>query len=209
MKKHYILFALLLLTRLLNAQNFEGEIVYTIKFKCKLPNITDEQFNAMMGSEMKFQVKDGNYRNTYNGALLQYQLYINKDNKVYNKFSNSEQLLWKDGSTPTDETLKSAITKNVTEVLGYTCDEVVLTTKAGEQKYYFNRALGMDAKLYTHHNLDNWFDYLSTSNAVPLKLHIETSHYTLEAVATEIKRTPLDNKIFELPVGVTTTKSPN
>ena len=76
-------------------QNFEGKIVYNNFIKSKLPNITDQQFTSMLGSKQDYVIKDGDYKSVTNGSLVEWQLYVNKDNKLYNKMANSEVLLWK------------------------------------------------------------------------------------------------------------------
>jgi len=44
----------------------------------------------MMGSTQEYLIKGGDYKSIANGTLVQWQLFINKDNKLYNKMSNSE-----------------------------------------------------------------------------------------------------------------------
>ena len=66
----------------------------------------------------------------------------------------------------------------------------------------------MDTKLYLNHKFGNWYDYLSKSNALPLKSIIETAQFTIESTATEIRPMKVDYKEFELPIGMKTEKSP-
>jgi len=189
-------------------QNFEGKIVYKSTYKSKIPNLTDEQFATMMGSNQEYFIKNGDYKTVLNGSFLQWQLYVNTDNKLYNKMSNSETLFWNDGATNTDEILKAELNKNVTEVLGYKCDELVLTCKSGLQKYYFNTKLSVDIALFVNHKFGNWYDYLSKSNSLPLKLIIDNAQFTIESEATEVTEMKLDKVFFELPANSKTTKSP-
>ena len=87
-----------------------------------MPNVTDQQFTTMMGSTQEYFIKNGDYKTVADGSLFQWQIYVNKDNKLYSKMANSETLLWNDGSTNTDEILKAEVNKGVTEILGYKCD---------------------------------------------------------------------------------------
>ncbi len=207
MKKLFLLLALLLSTSGFS-QIFEGEIIYTNTFKSKNPQLTDLQWTTMLGSTQEFYIKDGDYKSVTNGTLAQWQLYSNKDNKLYNKMSNSETLFWNDGNIQRDEVLKVEVNKNKTEILSYKCDEVILTCKSGVQKFYFNTKLAVDTKLFINHKFGNWFDYLSKSDALPLKSIIETAQFTMESVATDVKPMKLDVKLFELPAGIKTEKSP-
>jgi hypothetical protein len=93
-------------------------------------------------------------------------------------------------------------------VLGYTCDELVLTCKSGLQKYYFNAQFPIDPKLFGDHKFGNWYAYVSAAKAVPLKSIIESDQMVLETEAVAIKTMKLDNKLFELEEGVKVEKSP-
>lgn len=189
-------------------QSFEGKIIYKNSYKSKIPGATDQQFTSAMGSTQEYFIKGGNYKSVGNGAIFQWQLYLNKDNKLYNKMSNSDTLLWNDGSENKDEIIKTEINKGVTEILGYKCDELILTCKSGVQKYYFNSKFSVDTKLFINHKFGNWYDYLSKTNALPLKTVVDTEQFTLESVATEIKEMKLDPTFFDLPANVKTIKSP-
>jgi hypothetical protein len=189
-------------------QTFEGKIIYSNSYKSKNPQMTDQQWTTMMGSAQEYFIKAGSYKSIMNGTMLHWQLYNNKDNKLYSKMANSETALWNDGNINTDDVLKVEINKNVNNVLGYNCDEVILTCKSGIQKYYFNAILAADTKLYANHKFGNWYDYLSKANALPLKSIIETAYFTMESIATELKPMKLDSKLFDLPEGVKTAKSP-
>lgn len=189
-------------------QSFEGKIIYSNSYVSKNPQMTDQQWTSMLGPTQEFLIKGGDYKSILNGTLVQWQLYINKDNKLYNKMSNSEIAFWNDASFQGDEIQKVEVNKGVMEVLGYKCDEVILTCKSGIQKYYFNSKLSVDTKLFTNHKFGNWFEYLSKSNSLPLKSVIETAQFTMESVASEINSMKLDAKTFQLPEGIKTEKSP-
>jgi hypothetical protein len=189
------------------SQTFEGEIIYINSFKTKNEKITDQQWTSILGSTQEYFIKEGDYKSVTKGAFFQWQQYSNKDNKIYTKMSNSEIAFWNDGSIQGDEVLKAEVNKNVIEILGYKCDEVILTCKSGVQKYYFNSKLSVDPKLFSNHKFGNWFDYLSKSGALPLKTIIETAQFTMESIAIEVKPMKLDSKIFELPAGIKTEKS--
>lgn len=206
--KNIALLCLFLSTITAFCQSFEGKITYSNTFKTKNTKITDQQWTAMLGSSQEYFIKDGNYKSITNGTFVQWQQYINAENRLYIKMANTETLLWNDGSIQGDEVLKVEVNKKVTEILGYKCDEVILTCKSGIQKYYFNSKLAVNTKLFANHKFGNWFDYLSKSNALPLKSIIDTAQFTMESIATEVKPTKLDPKMFELPAGVKTEKSP-
>src|SRR5687767_6579666 len=119
MKQLLLLLATTLITIMSIGQSFEGKIVYNNSYKSKMPNVKDEQLTAMMGSTQEYFIKSGDYKSVSNGSFFQWQLYRNKDNKLYSKMSNSETLLWSDGATNPDTVLTAVINRGAAEVLGY------------------------------------------------------------------------------------------
>ncbi len=188
-------------------QSFEGKIVYKNTYKSKMPNVTDEQFTTMMGTTQEYFIKNGDYKSLTNGSMFQWQLYINKDNKLYSKMVNNETLLWNDGATNPDELLKAEVNRGVTEIFGYKCDEIILTCKTGTKKFYFNTDLSVDPKVFANHKFGNWYDFLSRSNSLPLKSTVDNDQFSMESEATEIKAMQLDKTMFELPANTKTMKS--
>jgi hypothetical protein len=76
------------------------------------------------------------------------------------------------------------------------------------QKYYFNASLVINSKLYTQHRFGNWYEFLSRSNALPLKSFVDNAQFSFESIATEVKPLSLDSQFFALPVDAKTMKSP-
>jgi hypothetical protein len=209
MKKSLTLLIVVALTMSMSfAQSFEGKIFYTNAYKSKMPNVNDQQLTDMMGASQEYLMKGGDYKTISNGSLIQWQLYVNKDNKIYSKMTSSPAALWTDCAENPDEVLKSELNKGVVEILGYKCDELVLTCKSGVQKFYFSSKLPIDSKLYEKHKFGNWAAFLAKANAVPLKIFIDNQQFTIESVATEVKPMAIDSKLLELPAGLQTQKSP-
>lgn len=189
-------------------QSFEGKIIFTNVYKSKLPNFTDDQLTAMMGSRQEYYIKDGDYKSIMDGSLVQWQLYVNRDNKLFNKMSNSETIIWNDGAVNVDEVLKAEINNAVTTIAGYTCDELILTCKSGTQKYYYSSRLAVNPELFVNHKFGNWYELVSRSKALPLKTVVENAQFNLESTASEITAEKLSKQFFELAPGVQTMKSP-
>ncbi len=207
MKK--IILTLILFTSIIAfGQSFEGEIIYKNSLKSKKPKMTDEQWTQMMGSKQEYFIKEGSYKSISNGTLAQWQIYDNKENKIYSKGSNSEIALWNDASVNSDEVIKLETNRNATTILGYVCDELTLICKSGIQKYYYSSKLPVDIKLFVNHKYGNWYEFLKNSKALPLKTIIETPQFIIETTATEVKPMKLDDKIFILQAGTKTSKSP-
>ncbi len=207
MKQFISLFALSILSYAAFSQSFEGEIIYHNTYKSKLLNVDDERYSSMLGDTLDYFIKDGFYKSVRNGKMLQWQIYIPVENKLYTKMANKEEALWIDATTNPDQVKRAVFKKGAIKILGYTCDELILHCKSGTQKYYFNSNLGIDSNAFVNHKYGNWYSYVSKSNAVPLKIEIDNIQYTMTCTAIEVKPRKLDNSVFQLPAGLSTDKS--
>ncbi|CAN5547868.1 hypothetical protein BH11BAC2_BH11BAC2_17220 [soil metagenome] len=208
MKKVIYLLLIILSSTSAYSQVFEGSITYHTEYKSKTSEMTDEQMNKMMGSTQEYSIKGGNYKSVSNGTLVLWQLYLKKDNKLYTKMSTLETLYWNDGKKNKDEVQKVKINREVIEILGYTCDEIILICKSGIQKYYFSSKLAVDPSEFSQHLFGNWYAYLSKTSALPLKMVIESDKFILKSTATAVNPHEIEKKFFTLPADVETEESP-
>ena len=209
MKKILALITLVFVSLITSAQTFEGKVIFKNSFKSKSPQVSDQQLGAMLGVNHEYMIKGGNYKNVTDGIFLQWQIYSNKDNKLYSKTAGKDAVLFNDCNENPDEVIKAEINRNVTKLLGHPCDELVLTCKSGVQKYYYSPGVvKIDPAEYKKHKFGNWSEVISRTNALPLKMIIDNAQFTLETEAVEIVPMKLDDELFTLPAGVTTEKNP-
>ena len=202
----FLLIALSTLT--VYGQNFEGKITYSNTYKSQNPKMTDQQWQSMMGGTQEYSIKNGDYKSVTNGTVMQWQLYVNSENRLYSKMSNSETALWNDGLTNTDSILNAELNKNAINILGYDCDELILTCKSGIQKYYFNASLKVNVNLFENHKFGNWYAFLKESNSLPLKMIVSNDQFTLESIATEVTEMKIKESELKLAENQKTIKSP-
>jgi hypothetical protein len=208
MKKISFPFILLFFVATLIAQNFEGKITYDIQFKSKNFMISDAKLTEMMGNIQEYYFKDGNYKTILNGSMMQWQMYISKDLKLYTKAAGSETIFWNDATENKDEVLSFQYNKNAANILGYNCDELILNCKSGVQKYYFSKEFPLDAALFKKHAFGNWYEYMKHAGAVPLKIEMDTKQFSMVQQATSVKEQKLNARLFELPADAKTAPSP-
>ncbi len=180
-------------------QGFEGEIKYQNTYKSKNPTITDDRLTSLMGSTEEYFIKGAAYKTVLNGTLLQWQLYIPAENKLYTKMSNKDSAISNDAAINDDSVISFVLNKAVTVVLGYSCDELILNSKSGIEKYYFSSKLSIDPNDYIKHKLGNWYTYVSMAKSVPLKIEVENPQFSFVYIATEVKPLKLDDAFFRLP----------
>lgn len=197
--KNILRILLICLSGILYSQNFKGEIVYSNTYESKVAQLSNNQLNIMLGTTQNYFTQNGNYKSISNGKLILWQLYINKENKLYNKMGNSETVYWNDCSVQGDEVLKAEVNKNAATILGKTCDEVILICKNGIQKYYFNSSLRVDPDLFKNHKFGNWYDYISKAKAFPLKIIVENQQFKMVSIATKIDNKEVPDSFFDLP----------
>ena len=194
---------LLLFARLtLVGQNFEGKIIYSNKYTSKVPEPTSEQLTSIMGKRQEYIIKGSNYKSITDGMVAKWQMYRAKENRMYYSMFGRDAILWSDASQNEDTVLKSEIHKNAATILGYSCDELVLTCKSGVQKYYFNSRLKVDPASFARHKFGNWSEIVKRTKALPLKMVVDNAQFTIESTATEVIPSKIEDAVFALPAGV-------
>ena len=186
---------------------FEGEIIYANTYKSKNPKMKEQTLKAMLGGVHNYYIKNGNYKTVTDGMFAQWQLFINADNKLYNKMASSDTVFWNNVTEHYDELISSKVNKNALTVLGYMCDELILNCKSGVHKYYYNAQLKVNSNLFINHKYGNYYNYISRTNAVPLKMIVEDYDFTMESIATKVIPKKIPDNFFTLPVNTVTSKS--
>ena len=204
-----ITIALILMTAsTVSGQTFEGKITYRNSFVSKLPNLKNEEMNLLMGDKQIFYIRGGDYKSVFNGTFENWQLYSNSENKLYSKFGGSDTIFWNHAGINDDTVFTTKLTKNKIEILGYSCDELIFMCKSGVQKYYYNSSLRVNSKLYERLKYANWYDFLKRSNAVPLKIVLDSYQFSMESVAIQVKPMKIEDQELRLPANSIVAKSP-
>ena len=130
-------------------QNFEGKIIYSNTCISNFPQITSESLSSLTGSKQEFIIKEGNYKSITNGTFFDWQLYINKSGKFYTKVTSSETTYCIDDKKQhkEDEVISLKLNKNVTKILDYDCDELIVEYNRKVEKYYFNSGIIINTKV--------------------------------------------------------------
>jgi hypothetical protein len=208
MYKTIYLFLNVLFTLPAFCQSFEGKIVYKISYQSHQTGLLEQSLKQRMGDTSTYYIKEAHTRTEGNGISYEWQVYVPALNKLFTKTPESEILVTYDASKNSDEVLKAELTKNTITILGYKCNELVLTCKTGVQKYYFSSKLPIDRNLFRNYQFGNWHEYLTKSGAIPLKYIIQNNLFTMESTAVAVQQMKLDLKVFTLETGVQTMASP-
>lgn len=203
-----ILFVFTMPAAMVMSQPFEGKITYRNTYKSKLPTVTDDQLESMMGNVQQFYIKDGSFKSMANGRFVEWQLYINSENRLYNKLSSTDTVFWINAALPGDTIVSTEIKKDAETILGYRCDALILKGKTGTQTYYYNAAIAANPVAFSKFTFGNWYDFIARAKALPLKVVLDATQYTLERVALEVSPGKLDTSMFTLPIDAYTMETP-
>jgi len=194
-----LLCLLTLLSSGVRSQHFEGKMVFKITVKSKIPGLSDERLNNMLGSSQDYFIKGGKYKSLFNGQMITMRIYDPTTHKIYNKHPNSDTLYWMDAGKNDDKVTGFEIKKNEETILGNPCDALVLTTKKGTTIYYYNNKYGLDKIKFVAHKFMNWSFLATKAGALPLKTTIENKQLRVEMTATEITPMTLTDAMFAIP----------
>ena len=198
MKYFLTIFSLFLCSTCIFGQAFEGKIVYTNSYVSKTKNLSAAELSKLFGARYEYYIKGANYKSVSDGNL-EFMLYVPAENRVYMKLRDQESVTSIDAGANASKVLKKVINRKVEKILGFECDEVILTTEQGSTKYYFNAEFSVDKRLFEKHAFGNWYELVSVTNSLPLKSIVETPQYIATSEAVEIKRIKLTTKDFVLP----------
>ena len=86
-------------------------------------------------------------------------------------------------------------------ILHYPCDAIIMKVRSGSMTLYYNRALLLEGARYRRHGYENWAFYAAHTNALPLKMIIESGQFRMERTATEIRPMKLGQDFFTINPG--------
>jgi hypothetical protein len=182
----------------INAQSFEGKIIYKNNFQSKVTNYPSENINRLMGTRQEYYIKGNNYKSIFNGLFIKLQMYRGQENKSYSLTAKSDTLYWEDYSLNKDKAISYEIKKNQDTVLGILCDVIIIKAEMSKTYFYYSRKYEINPELFKQHNYGNWYYIISKTKALPLKTIFENKQFILTSIATKIIPMKLGGDIFEI-----------
>ena len=176
-------------------QEFEGEIVYQNSYKSK-SETKSEYLSQLFGNTHTYQIKNGNYKLDSNGTLLQWQIYIMQENKLFTKLAASEKIGIKDLIKEFNVVKDVKVNRKSTEILNHMCDEFIVRCENSTQKYYIDSSLNFNPEVFKTSTFNHRFSFLSKNKIFPLKMIIEDETSICESTEVELKAEKIDESIF-------------
>ena len=176
-------------------QQFEGKIIYQNSYKSK-SETPSEYLNQLFGKTHTYQIKNGNYKLESDGKLLQWQIYIMQEDKLFSKLAASKKVGIKDLSKEFDKVKNVKVKRQFTVILNHTCDEFIVRCKNSTQKYYMDSSLTVSPEVFKTSTFNHRFSFLSKNQIFPLKMIIEDETSICESTEVEMKAEKIDESIF-------------
>lgn len=196
-----ILTLILGLTGQLVAQSFEGRIRYQNTCQSSDPNFKKEYCDLITDSIQDYYFKKGNYK--YQSIGVEgWTLYLKKQNTIYAKTKKSKTVFANKANKQTaPETGEIQINRNVITILGYPCDELILTTPNSIQKYYYHSRTSLKPRYLKKHKYGNVNQIIKRTRAIPLKTIwiLKDQNIELISQAIEIENLELNDSLFTIP----------
>lgn len=179
--------------------NFEGKIVYDLKFEDRTGQMTQEQVVSFMGTEQIYSIKGAKYKSELNGMLKLTQYFVGNDT-LFNQMVGMDGIMWINVKENPDSLISYEITKNALEVNGISCDHLKIVSKEGITSYYFNTKYSVDPKNFENHEYGFWKFCIEKTKSLPLKSISDTKSVYFEITAKEIIEMNIDEKVFKIPL---------
>lgn len=165
----------------------------------------DTQMKATFGEEaymlQTYFYKEENYISEIKAGKEEgYMVYNPKDKLIYSWQKGSNEALASDSSVYPDEIIKVEHSEEKETVLDITCSILVITSKAGTIKLWYNKKhLKMDPSFFIGHKFGHWDTILKEINCLPLKVEQKGFMTHLIQTALSFEEQKIEDSKFKLP----------
>jgi hypothetical protein len=201
---HKILIILLILIGIeCNSQNFEGIITYEVKIENPNPELMSDSLFFLKSQKTyieKYYYKGSKYKSvaTINGEK-ETELYDPINQRLYTYDQDEDIASWTDTTKRLDEIIGIKKSEKTIELLDLNCKALAFGLKNGIMFFIYSEKISLDANLFKEHQYNFWFDFLKITNAIPLKIKIQTQFENRTLTAINIERVKLSDKEFKIP----------
>jgi hypothetical protein len=202
MKFFKITFIFLVLPLFAVCQSFEGMITYEMEAHNPMPDqMTDEEFNAEMGGNLKHVMSYYYKEDKYKSVLEETQatvLYEPTEMKIYSYTVGQLEGGWFDAKKGVEiqEIIKL---EEIDTILGIPCQAIQVKSELMTVTYYYSAKYRVEYEKFKGHKYGFWEAYLKETCGLPLKSVSKMPFFHISLTATDIQEMELDDAIFELP----------
>jgi len=154
-----------------------------MRFTPTIPELTEEMLNEQFGSEVTTYIKNGYYKEVTDATFMSYQLYRYPDTSIYYMNTVNDVTLWvvKTNSKPSADF------------------EYEINDSNGGRTYYYSNELSLNPEYYVHFNYSSKDKITALMKSVYLRLTMTYPGFTVDVIATKIKKKKLNDNEFDYP----------
>ena len=196
-----------------NSQNFEGIITYEVKIENPNPELmSDSLFFSKSHNTYteKYYYKGNKYKSvaTINGEI-ETELYDPINQRLYTYDKDEDIASWTNTTKRLNEIIGIKKSEKTIELLDLNCKALAFGLKNGIMFFIYSDEISLSAELYKEHKYNFWFDFLNITNAIPLKIKIQTPFESRTLTAINIEKVELSDDEFKVPKFEQTIESLN
>ena len=199
-KKYFLLCLVAISVLTANGQHyFEGKIIYKFDFASHLIKEPSKLLAPLMGPGSTLYFKEGNYRHEYEGGILEFDLYIQKESKFYQKKRDNDTIYWKDCSVADNKILDSSYLAKTDTVLGIICDRFEIKYKESSEIHYFNLdSVYINPEWFKNYKSNDEYLIDLREKSIYLKSEHSFQYFKLIETATQINRQTVEFDKFRI-----------
>ena len=190
-----IIYCLFLMT-FCYGQNFEGKLTFSNSYIPKDGITSAENLSKLLGKTHIYKVKDGNYRMTSDGTLLEWQNFIAEENELSTKLAAGPKPATINLNKDFEKVKSIEVVRNAIKILDRMCDEFTVYTKTAKHKFYIESSLSLNPEIFKEKKFSPRFAFFSKNHILALKMIVEDGIGVGESTITNISEEKLNETFF-------------
>ena len=180
---------------------FEGVIMSRVKFEIKDSTKRAIYFSTINPSYTVEHFYNGNSFVLNDKGDTKTYLYLQSENKAYEKGWDKDTLYMIDCSKKGKQIFSYSIEKNTDTILGIPCNKLQIRFDGRTSTYFYNENyLKINPKWYKNLTYVNWDTISKIIRSIPLKIIIERSDYRIINTVESFKEKRVDKNLFKFPI---------
>ena len=186
-------------------QFFEGVVHYHHIIEAKDSTANEFLLINFYGNSSKFYFKEGNYRWDFQESELEYQVYNQKENKVFDKYHKNDTLYWTAASEQIEDLVQDFAPKassgqilDLPMMVYNVKSQFFYNEEVRGRMYYFSPKYALNPAWFKQHKLNNLDAIYARTKAIPLRIVVLYPNYRVTYLAIKVEAKPLDKSLFEI-----------
>jgi hypothetical protein len=186
---------------------FEGTIEYAYEVKLKSKKVDLSRLQKALGKGCTLYFKEGNFRHDYDGGVLEFDVYNNRENKLYTKKRGNDTIYWYDCSKKGKSIKDLKVSEEKIEVLQMLCAQLTIQySDHNVVEYYNSDSIRVDPAWFAKFKRDDQFKIDGIEKSIFLRSERDYPAFTIISTATRIIKQTLHPNVFEISINAIVLK---